>query len=344
MSRLSRYVRFLGLTVLLLVVGEPMTARAEPANRDTVLTATSLRAAMLYEGKAGFEQPVPLVAGTRSVPLAFGMSAVVPGLGQAYNKQWVKAGIAFAAEVALIAGYAIWHQKGVDGREAYRGYAHEYWSPVRYAYWLNDYKTYLEDELGTPISSPFISISGEVMSIDFSNSANWSGAERSAVRSLFDQIRTMETNVYHPETGATFSHKLPYFGEQQYYELVGKYFQFAPGWEDYQFILDADGNPTWIDADGNFVASIDPEETGVNGGKVNVSDRFFDYAQDHGDANDYLLRASRLTVVFFANHFISAIDAALFAKLHNNRLEASVNMTYNQFGEPQPVAKLTYSF
>ena len=338
MSRLSRCVRLLCLPVLLLAVSQPVAVRAEanstaPAKRDTILTATSLRASVLYEGKVHAEQS-QLVAGTRSVPLAFGMSAVVPGLGQAYNKQWVKAGIAFAAEVALIAGYAIWHQKGVDGREAYRGYAHEFWSPVRYADWLNDYKTYLEG-LGTPISSPFITISEDVMGIDLTNPEGWTSAERSALRNLFDQIRTMETNVYHPETNATFSHRLPYFGEQQYYELIGKYYQFAPGWVDYQ---------VWIDAEGNIIESvIDPERT-VNGEKVNVSDRFIDYAQDHGDANDYLLRASRLTVVFFANHFISAIDAALFAKLHNNRLEASVDMTYNQFGEPEPVAKLTYSF
>lgn len=324
----------------------PLSAQAndKDARKDSVLTATSLRASLLYAGKRGFEQPPQAIPGTRSVPLAFGMSAVVPGLGQAYNKQWVKAGIALAAEVALVVGYSVWRSRGVDGRDAYQIYAEEFWSPTQYAFWLNDYKTYLEDELGTPISGSPITITSEVMNLDFSNSDSWTSAERATVKRLFDQIRALETTVYHPETGATFSHRLPFFGEQQYYELVGKYFQFAPGWSDYEFRLDANGNPTWVDADGNFIATIDPEVTGENGTKPNVSDQFFDYAQDHGDANDYLLRASRLSVVFFANHFISAIDAALFARLHNNRLQASVDMTYNQYGAPEPVAKLTFSF
>ncbi len=308
-------------------------------------TAASLRATLLYQGQTADQAPGRQRFGRqRIVPLAFGLSAVAPGLGQAYNRQWIKAGIAAAAEVLLIVGYTTWHGRGVDGRDAYQDYAQTYWSPVRYAQWLNEYKVFLESEFGTPIPASLITLSPDLQGIDFSNAGRWTSTQRSAVRGLFDQIRAMESQVNHPETGASFSHKLPYFGEQQYYELVGKSFQFAPGWADYRFFVDENGNATWIDENGNFIASIDPELTGPGGSKPNVSTRFFDYAKDHGRANDYLRRASRLSVLFIANHFVAAVDAVLFARLHNNRLKASLDVGHDAFGEPQPVARLTVTF
>ena len=49
-------------------------------------------------------------------------------------------------------------------------------------------------------------------------------------------------------------------GSTVVFELVGKYFQFAPGWEDYSYLI-IDGEITWIDEQGNFIQSIDPEMT-----------------------------------------------------------------------------------
>ena len=309
-----------------------------------VHTATSLRAALLYGQPLAVAEPGVKAPGQRSVPLAFGLSAVVPGLGQAYNKQWIKAGIAVAAEVALIAGYSSWHSQGVDGRDAYQAFAHNDWSPLRYAFWLNDYMDYLETEFGTPIAAEPIDIDDNILNVDYQNPDSWTSEQALLVRGLILQIRAVESNVYHPETGASFSHKLPFFGEQQYYELVGKYFQFAPGWEDYEFVLDADGNPTWIDEKGNFIGSIDPEMTAGDGSKPNVSDTFFRYADDHGEANDYLRRASRVSLLFVVNHLIAAVDAAIFARMHNNRLEANVQMSQDATGELQPVASVRMRF
>ncbi|MCH8961470.1 MAG: hypothetical protein IH820_09145 [Bacteroidetes bacterium] len=311
-------------------------ARADGGDDDKkkgnkpVHTATSLRAALLYGQPmaVAYEQAIQ---GQRSVPLAVGLSAVVPGLGQAYNKQWIKAGIVVAVEVALIAGYSTWHSQGVDGRDAYQAFAHNAWSPLRYAQWLNGYVDYLETELGTPIAAGPIEINDNILNVDYQNPDSWTSEQALFVRSLILQIRAVESNVYHPETGASFSHKLPFFGEQQYYELVGKYFQFAPGWDDY---------PAWVDENGNFIPSIDPEMTASDGSKPNVSDTFFRYAEDHGQANDYLRRASRVSLLFVVNHLISAVDAAIFAKMHNNRLQTSVQMSQGASGELQPVASV----
>ncbi len=202
--------------------------------------------------------------------------------------------------------------------------AHEFWSPLRYAQWLNEYVDYLNDlPDGRLVDAAPISTGAAVSGVDFSNPGAWSETEQLLVRRLILDIQAVERRVYHPETGAAFSHQLPFFGEQQYYELVGKYFQFAPGWNDYAFEVTG-GVPTWKDADGNYLVSIDPELTGPGGTKPNVSPSFYLYADRHGSANALLRRASRISILFFVNHLLAAAEAAISARLHNRRLETSV--------------------
>lgn len=270
-------------------------------------------------------------ASSRNVALAFGMSAIVPGAGQVYNKQWVKAAVAIGIEAALIAGYAVNRSRGLDAEDAYKAYAHEFWDPAQYASWLNDYVDYLELEDGAEIGAdPVVIPSG----IDFTNPDGWTVDDRQMVRSLFIQIRGVEEQIYHPETGASFSHKLPYFAEQQYYELIGKYNQFAPGWVDY---------PTWR-MGGEFTIAIDPEHTGPGRTKPNIQGRFLEYASDHADANTFLRRASRMSAVIVLNHVVSAIDAAITSKLHNDRLDADVALRYDILNEPQLLASVRWRF
>ena len=266
------------------------------------------------------------------------MSAAVPGLGQAYNRQWVKAAAGVAIEAGLLLGYTTLRSRGLDGEDAYQAYAHDYWSPVRYATWLNDYAAWLTASFGTPIDASTISIPAPLLGpgFDITMPDAWTLDQRRALNQLFGQIRAMEREVIHPETGASFSHQLPQFGEQQYYELIGKYFQFAPGWSDY---------PVWLDGEGNPIdAVIDPERTGPDGSKPNIDGRFLDYAEDHGQANDYLRQASRLSIFFIFNHVIAAVDAAIFAKVHNDRLEPGVTMGYDVSGAMQPMAQLRVRF
>jgi hypothetical protein len=271
------------------------------------------------------------VSGTRSVPLALGLSAVVPGAGQAYNRDWIKSAVAFAIEGALLAGYLSWRSRGLDGEEAYQEYAHAFWSPAHYASWLNDYVVFLNEEHNGSIgAAPIIVPEG----IDFTRPGDWTSQQSALVRQLFSTIQSVESELFHPETGASFSHKLPFFGEQQYYELIGKYFQFAPGWEDY---------PAWKDG-GEFTGAIDPEQTGPGGTKVNIGGRFLDYASDHADANTLLRNASRVTSFIVLNHVVAAIDAAISARLHNLRLNTNLRMGYVGKNEPHLVASVRWSF
>ena len=94
------------------------------------------------------------------------MSALVPGLGQAYNKQWGKAIAAFAIEAAVITGAVVWRNQG-NGLEAdYQDYAHDFWNPAKYANWLNDYSSYIQQNLNADVTSPAIVVPSQ---IDFRN-------------------------------------------------------------------------------------------------------------------------------------------------------------------------------
>lgn len=291
---------------------------ARAGEGDPERRAASLRSSILY----GEDNGAIETAGNRNIPLAFGLSAVVPGLGQAYNGHWVKAAVTVALEAAFIAGYFNYRQQGKDAEAAYQAYAHAHWSPARYAAWLEDYTDWLPTIDRADIVVP--------AGVDFSNPDQWTADQRSAVRGLFDQIRAVESNVYHPETGAAFSHKLPFFAEQQYYELIGKYYQFAPGWEDY---------PEWVGEEG-YNDAIDPEKTGPGYTKPNVQGRFLEYARDHAHSNDLLRNASRLSALIVANHLLAAIDAAVFAKIHNNRISTQISLSHDPVNGTRPVASL----
>lgn len=307
----------------------PVLASTAYAGTPDSMSTAEVRAALLsIDGTASARMQQEA---KRNVALAFGMSAALPGSGQIYNRQWIKAAVAVGLEAALIAGYFIYRGRGLDAEDAYKAYAHEFWDPAQYADWLNDYVDFLELEHGASIdASPITPPDG----IDFTSPGSWSELERQTVRSFFNQIRSVEQVIFHPETNATFSHKLPYFAEQQYYELIGKYFQFGPGWVDY---------PEWR-VDGEFTLAIDPEHTGPGGSKPNIQGRFLEYASDHADANTLLRRASRMSAVIVLNHLVSAIDAAITSKLHNDRLSADLALRYDVLNEPQILASVRWRF
>ena len=268
----------LALLLALLLVLPVHAGDDDKKKPQTEPTPASLRAQLLHSASMS-TQVVAFDANLqqRSIPLAFGLSAILPGAGQAYNRQWVKAAVLIAVEAALITGYSTWRSQGLDGERDFQAFAHAEWDPAQYGAWLNDYKAFQIDSGLKNISAPDAVIP---TGIDFTRPDSWSANERRAVDEFFSQIRAIERQSVDADTRATFSHVLPFHGEQQYYELVGKYFQFAPGWVDY---------PDWRNPDGTFNAAINPEEADANDDKVHVSDTFYRYADDHAEANEALV-------------------------------------------------------
>ena len=295
----------------------------------------SLRMSLLYEARR-FRQAARITdsatlspfadEGKRIIPLAFGLSAILPGAGQVYNKQWIKAAITVSIEAALIVTYISKKDQGEQVESDFIAFANQDWDPVQYGDWLNDYTVFLNAEFGAGINVPDINTE---IGVDFQHPELWSGDNWQAVRTMFAQINATERSVFHPETGASFSHQLPRFSSQQYYELVGKYFQFAPGWSDYS---------KFTDADGNFTVAIDPEHTGPDGSKPNVSEKFFNYAEDHAESQDFLRSASQYGILIVLNHVVAAIDAAVVSKLHNDRIMTLLSLSVSRTGSLVPVA------
>jgi len=324
---------FLLLFFLMTSVDQGVLASASSDTLSTNISHAALRAAIIHSPTDYHSGNVTgLRAEERNVALAFGASAILPGAGQYYNKQKVKAIVAISLEAAAITGYSVMRSRGNSAEEDFQNVAHNSWSPARYATWLNDYTQYLTDEFGATVTAPPVTIAS---GINFQNPSDWSSSQSQDVHRMIDEITAVERQLFHPETGAAFSHQLPDFSVQQYYELIGKYFQFAPGWEDY---------PAWKDAEGNFLVAIDPEHTGIDGSKPNVSDSFYRYAREHADAQDMLRRASQISLLFVFNHLIAGIDAAVNAKLHNDRLDTSLGLAYDPAGRPAAVTRLTFSF
>ena len=82
----------------------------------------------------------------KSPVLAGVLSLLIPGAGEIYSEEYLKAGIFLAIEAAVITTAVIYDGKGDDKTTEFQNYADDYqnpehnWSVVRYAEWLNQYE------------------------------------------------------------------------------------------------------------------------------------------------------------------------------------------------------------
>jgi len=211
----------------------------------------------------GVKEKNPLLAAT--------MSAIIPGTGQFYAKNYVKSAIFLGLEAGLWITYAIFQKKGDDQTDVYRKYADENWSVRKYASWL---KT--EGFPGSGIIDP--------------NLQN--------LEILREQINACEDS-------AGFSHKLPPFGDQQYYEVIGKYQNYISGWSE----------------------AIGVTKNNFQTYKLAQVDF---YMNERERANTFYNNGSMTLTVVIVNHILSAADAVWSVSLFNKSLEVktSVNVKY----------------
>ena len=231
--------------------------------------------------------------GKKSPVLSGVLSAILPGAGQVYNEDYWIAGIFVAVEAALITTAVVYDNKGDDQTEYFENYADDYmnpdhnWSVVRYAEWLAEYEGANLNEIlipGTEGLPPWERV-------------NW--AELNAA-----------------ETG---SHNLPPHGEQQYYELIGKYHQYSGGWNDYT--------------------------GGAN--NAQISPNYIYYSGQRGLANDYYNNSSTAIIGVYINHILSAAEAVWGATRFNNNLAVNFRVEPFNFAsgtELVPTLKLKFSF
>ena len=250
------------------------------------------------------------VEGKKSPFLAGLMSAAVPGAGEIYTGNYLKAGIFLAVEAAAITTAIIYNNKGDKQTQSFENYANQNWYVAKYAYWtLKNAKTVNPE------------INPDDYSGIFRNGVDWHnlgpGTDWASLRPDIDWVRLndLESNL-----GEGYTHRLPYFGEQQYYELIGKYPQYSHGW-DTANLSDTDYHT--------------------------LTDQFLWYSGQRGEANNLYKVGSTAVVFVIVNHFLSVIDAAWSAATYNSNLAVHMKMKGVNLGNRvgfAPTVNMSYRF
>jgi hypothetical protein len=209
--------------------------------------------------------------------LAAGLSIVLPGAGEFYSESYLKSAIFLAAEAVLWVMAYRYDHKADRQTDFFQDFANAHWSVVNYATYAlahyapagGNYQVIIPGTQGDP---PWMRV-------------NWA------------ELNRMESDIGGTTAGMYYSHVLPAYNTQQYYELIGKYPQFNQGWDD--------APPSF-----NYGQKLSTELVWYSG--------------QRGQANTYYTTASTFVAIAFVNHVVSAVDAALTAGSYNRGLHASV--------------------
>jgi hypothetical protein len=250
------------------------------------------------ESGAGVEQAY------KSPWIAAGLSFVLPGAGEYYAESYWKAAAFLAVEVAAWAVAYSYDRKGDRQTRDFENFANQHWNVVRYArfsdstYASATYDWFIEGRENLP---PWEQV-------------NWT------------ELNRMERDIARTPEGQYYSHTLPLWGEQQYYELIGKYQQFYHGWDDADPSLSTYEQIVQRLAAGNTL--------------------FMYYSRERGKANDFYSSARTAVTLALVNHVISAADAAWSASRYNSvRVEVGIRTIPAPGGRIRvPSATFTYVF
>jgi hypothetical protein len=250
-----------------------------------------------YKNNVIKQKSFELPSEKKSVLLAGVLSGIVPGAGEVYiggTTNYIKAG-AFVLIEAVSIYYAIsYNQRGNAQTNYFQNFADQRWSVVKYAEWINDNTTGPKVNINPNTSLP-----------------PWLRIDWASLNTAEDAIGAIG-----------FTHKLPPHGDQQYYELIGKYPQYARGWED-------DTNPTDL-ANPDYITPL-----------------FHAYAIMRGDANNMYKVSTRGVTFLYVNHILSIFDAIWSSVTFNK--DIALNLSYDRVNlafveDWTPTLHLKYSF
>lgn len=252
--------------------------------------------------------------------LAGGLSLLIPGTGELYAGSYIKAGLFIAVETTAWIYALKYEKKGDDQTNFFQNYAdgrtdlkpswdlsepdryRTRWDVIRYYEWSYANKLIINPQ------GDYSEISNAIISNDITLPP-WQRID-------WESLNALERAI-----GKWYSHTLHHHGEQQYYELIGKYPQYNQGW------FDAD-NPNFTYGD-------------------QISQAFKEYSKMRGLANDYYYKAKTAFTVVLINHVISAFDAYFTTRSYNSKLKFEA-ITKNQetiYGNiPIAFLNLSYKF
>lgn len=147
-------------------------------------------------------------------------------------------------------------------------------------------------------------------------------------------------------TAPEVSHNLPDTRTQQYYEMTGKYDQFAWGWDDAEL-----NGLTHDDFDTSLTSTFPPRITSPETKPYSANRLEYETMRDN--ANKKLDNANKMVMVALANHVVSAIEAFISTKSVNNKARKAgefsswkIKPTLKSYNSKRdtPYLKVTYKF
>jgi hypothetical protein len=256
------------IMVFILVTGSFAQEKTELALSGNL----SVDSRQLFQAPASKNAVLPEPKEKKSVALAGLMSLVIPGAGEFYTGKYLESAIFFAVDVAAITVAVSYQKKGDNKTNEFQDYANQHWDVVKYAKWML-YK------MGKDTNVAWINHTYDA------STANLKPWQR-----ILDW---KQLNNY--EDSLSFSHRLEPYGDQQYYELIGKYREYNAGWDAYDF----NNKDYW-----NSTPSI-----------------VYLYETMRNDANSAYDVNSKAVIVIYLNHLLSAVNAAWDAALYNKNLK-----------------------
>lgn len=260
----------------------------------------------------------------RSNPaVAFAASAIIPGSGQAANGKWVRAGIYFAAEAMGIIYYLNRNATARRQEKAYQEFTQQNWSVLAYAEWLVNYS--MQNNLNNGWQDLQAYIQGKNPNFD-NTTKDWAKVDIQLLRQVERETKFVfnspagcgSTDPASCKRASEFTHLLPDYGSQQYYELISKYYQFQPGWRDWYGAITASQNQSpslyqymWDGTDKPFTL-------------------FYQGRDRAQQFNENYRAAGNILTLLVVNHVVSAFDALFTVQLKNSRIETNTNLMKNE--------------
>lgn len=292
------------------VISQADTRLQTDQGSDVVFSKSDILppALMLIQNSPEFDSGIQKLF-TEKPGLALISSGVLPGSGQFINKNWIRGSLYAALEVAALYMVIEFDNRGDRGKQRYEDYADQSWSVTQYSKWLVEYHDV--NGLANPALEDLRTM---VADLDpaFDTSVDWNNIDIDILRAVERNARFVTPDAL---SNSTFSHILPGYGSQQYYELISKYYQFQAGWRDYFDYHQTNGtSPFLIARDGSYASSM-----------------FFRGASLADDFNNDLRTSKNFRLVLIANHVLSAFDSFFTFKLKQNRVQATTSMAPSQY-------------
>ena len=253
---------------------------------------------------------------------SFMSSLFIPGSGQVRNRTWWKAGLFFAIEATSVYLFVDNRNDAVIGERDFEKFTNNNWSVVKYSNWLVKYHEI--NGLDNPHINDLRQMIGS-SEASFNVSKDWDIIDIELLRQVERDTPYITTDQ---NSSNNFSHTLPEYGSQQYFELISKYYQYQAGWRDYNEFHNNIGHT------GTFYN----ERFVIDRGGSYASPFFYDAARMADQFNTDYRTSNTFLSILIANHLLSAFDAYFTFRLKQNRLEATSSVM------PGKQIQLTYRF